>query len=93
MAKLPSSFDWKKSFNHIWLLGQYMKPRKVKLYDDDQDQYTFKESLSDAIDRFMKEDMLVNCELSEILYCVMTIADLKRIASSTLSDYGQPFDF
>jgi hypothetical protein len=80
MAKLPSSFDWKKSFNHIWLLGQYVKPRKVKLYDDDQAQYTLKESLSDAIDRFIKEGMLTNCELSETLYCVMTIADLKTIA-------------
>lgn len=80
MAKLPSSFDWKKSFNHIWLLGQYVKPRQVKGYDDYQAQDTFKESLNDVMDRFIREGMLINCELSEILYCVMTIADLKNIA-------------
>ena len=80
-AYFPVSYthlDVYKRQNHIWLLSKYIKPAKVE-YDDDQ-SYVVKEHLCDAIDRFIQEGMLINCELKETLYCVMTIADLKAIA-------------
>ncbi len=82
MRLFNQDFDWKKSINHINLLSQYISPKKLKTYDINYSKSRFNESHTDAIDRFMQEGMLVNCELFEIIYCVMTITELKKIAKN-----------
>ncbi len=89
MELLNPDFDWKKSINHIQLLSQYIIPNKLKIYDINYSQSRFNESCADAINRFIQEGMLVNCEIFEIIYCVMKITELKEISKNEGFNFGK----
>ena len=81
MAKLPANFDWRKSPAHIDLLGKFIKPRDIaQVLNWQYLKDSIKESPKDAIGRFIQEDILIPCEVDEVLDCVFTASDLKKMA-------------
>ena len=81
MPKLPSSFDWRTSSAHLDLLGKFTKPRNVaQVLDWQYLRDTLKENTKDTIERFVRDGALVPCELNEVIECVFSSADLKRMA-------------
>ena len=81
MAKLPANFDWRKSPAHIDLLGKFIKPRDVaQVLNWQYLKDSIKENPKDAIKRFIREGILITCELDEILDCAFTASDLKKMA-------------
>jgi len=81
MPKLAANFDWRKSPAHIELLGKFIKPRDVaQVLNWQYLKDSIKENPKDAIERFIREGMLITCELDEILDCAFTASDLKKMA-------------
>jgi len=81
MAKLPANFDWLKSPIHVNLIGEFRKPRDVtQSWKWGYLKYVLKEDPKDAIERFIREGMLITCELEEILNFKFTVSDLKKMA-------------
>ena len=81
MAKLPASFDWRKSPAHIDLLGKFVKPRDIaQVMNWQYLKDTIKESPKEATERFIHNGALVTCEIDEILDCAFTASELKKMA-------------
>jgi len=81
MVKLPANFDWRKSPTHIDLLAKFIKPRDVaQVLNWQYLKDSIKENPKDAIERFIREGILITCELDEILDCAFTASDLKKMA-------------
>lgn len=86
MAKLPETFDWRKSPAHIDLLGKFVKPRNLAQvmswqYLND----ALNENPKEAIERFVRDEALVASNLNETLDCAFTAAELKKIAKEQQS--------
>jgi hypothetical protein len=81
MAKLPANFDWRKSPAHIDLLGYFIKARDIEtVLHWDYLKNAIKQNPKDVIERFLREGVLITCELDEILDCVFKVPDLQKMA-------------
>ena len=80
MSKRPADFDWKRSQAHLYLLGFFIKPRNTAQVID----WLFLppmlgESTRDAIDRFVRDEALVPCEIEDCVCIAFTAARLKKM--------------
>ena len=81
MAKLPTNFNWRESSAHIDLLDKFVKPRNVaQVLTWQYLPETLKETTKDALERFIREGVLKNCDIEDALYCAFTAVDLKKMA-------------
>lgn len=80
MAKLPANFNWKESATHIQLLEAFSKPRDVNQVLDWQFlRQTLGEKTENAIERFVREGVLIPATLDESLGAILQVADLKKM--------------
>lgn len=80
MTKKPRTFDWKESPAHLGLLSSFLKPRDIdQVVGWQYLRETLGESSQDAIERFIREGMLIPGELEECMDRYYTVADLKRM--------------
>src|SRR5437867_3317181 len=81
MPKLPAHFDWRKSPAHVELLRKFIKPRDLaQVLNWQYLKDSIKENPKDAIERYLRESILITCALDEILDCVFTASDLKKLS-------------
>lgn len=80
MAKLPLNFNWKESATHMELLNVFSKPHDVNhILTWHTIRQTLGESTEDAIERFVRNGVLVPANLEESLSAVFQISDLKKL--------------
>jgi len=78
MPFLGLGFDWRKSKAHWHLLGQFVREHAVDDFRDDRWQPVLKEHPRRAIDRFLKEGLLVKGGLADQLAYKCKVGDLKE---------------
>lgn len=76
MGKLPEKFDWRSAPRHIWFLGRFRNPNDGKQFGIDQ---MIKEAVRPAIERFLRDGALAECDLAEKVAHQFKIPDLKEI--------------
>jgi hypothetical protein len=80
MPKLPANFDWKESPTHIELLNVFSKPHDVYHILTWQTIRTMLgETTEDAIERFVRDGLLITASLEESIAVVLQVADLKKL--------------
>ncbi len=76
------SSDWKNSSAHFNLLLAFEKPRDIKqVLDWDWPRQTLEEKTEVAIERFLREGMLVPASIEEALNRLFQVAQLKKLLS------------
>ncbi len=80
MAKLPGTFDRRKSLPHIQLLSHFLKPREIVLSKWSYFGPFLKEEPSFAIEHFIRDGSLVPCNAEEKLDRLFSVPQLKAIA-------------
>lgn len=82
MPKIPSNFNWKDSPAHFSLLVVFEKPRAIKqVLGWDWPRQALKEKTEIAIERFLKEGMLVHASIEEGLNRLYQVVHLKKLLS------------
>jgi hypothetical protein len=76
MAKLPANFDWRSSPKHIWFLERFRNPNNGKYSGVD---YMIKEGARPAIERFLRDGALAECDLVEKVAHQFKVPELKAI--------------
>ena len=80
MPKLPSNYRWKESPTHIELLNAFSKPHDVNhILTWQTIRQTLGESTEDAIERFVRDGVLVPATLTESLSAILQVAELKNL--------------
>lgn len=80
MAKLPFNFSWKESPTHIELLNVFSKPHDVNhILTWQTIRQTLGESTEDAIERFVRNSILIPATLEESLSVVLQVTELKKL--------------
>ena len=80
MAKLPLNFNWKESATHMELLNVFSKPHDVNhILTWQTIRQTLGESTEDAIERFVRNDVLIPATLEESLLAVFQVSELKKL--------------
>ena len=87
MANLAGNFNWKKSPAHIKFLSSFIRAKNVAREESVREYLIneLKEHPKTAIGRFIEGKVLVSCDAEEVLDCVLTSDQLKKI----LSEQGQ----
>ncbi len=77
MPKLPITFNWKESSTHVELLGAFSKPHDVNhILTWQTIRQNLGETTEDAINRFVKQKMLVPATVQESLVAVFQAAEV-----------------
>ena len=80
MPKLPANFDWKESPTHIELLNVFSKPHDVYHILTWQTIRTMLgETTEDAIERFVRDGLLIPATLEESIAVVLQVVELKKL--------------
>jgi hypothetical protein len=80
MPKLPSNFNWKESPTHMELLNVFAKPHDVShILTWQTIRQTLGESTEDAVERFVRDGVLVTATLEESLIAVFQVTELKKL--------------
>lgn len=77
MTRLPADFEWRRSPQHISFLSYFRKPYPRRL--SGTGEYILKESIGPAIDRFLRDEVLVSCDLREKVAYKLKVTELKAV--------------
>lgn len=80
MPNLPPNFKWQESSPHLDLLDKFAKPRDVNQVITWQFvRQTIGEDTESAIDRFIRDGVLIPSTIEETLGCIFQVAQLKKL--------------
>ena len=80
MIKPTPNIDWRKSPTHIDLLGKFIKPRDVaQVLNWQYLKDTINEKPQEALDRFIRDSVLIPCTLEESLECTFKVPQLQKM--------------
>lgn len=80
MPNRPPNFKWQESSPHLDLLDKFVKPRDVNQVITWQFvRQTIGEDTESAIDRFIRDGVLIPSTIEETLECLFQVAQLKKL--------------
>jgi hypothetical protein len=79
MAKLPANFDWRNSPHHVSFLTLFRKPNLPPSWRGN----VLKESVQSAIERFIRDGVVQDCDLQEKVAHKFKVPDLKKLLIKT----------